>query len=35
VTESQHENEPMRTLNLKLGYAPTVANIVYRGPLPS
>ena len=33
VTESQHENLPMRRLNEKLGYRPTVANIVYQGPL--
>ena len=33
VTESQHENLPMRQLNEKLGYRPTVANIVYQGPL--
>jgi len=33
VTESQHENLPMRRLNEKLGYRPTVANIVYHGPL--
>ena len=33
VTESQHENQPMRRLNEKLGYRPTVANIVYQGPL--
>src|SRR5581483_12029525 len=33
VTESQHENAPMRNLNAKLGYRPTVARIVYRGPL--
>ena len=33
VTESQHENLPMRKLNEKLGYRPTVANIVYRGAL--
>ena len=35
VTESQHENLPMRRLNEKLGYRPTVANIVYQGPLVS
>jgi len=33
VTESQHENLPMRRLNEKLGYRPTIANIVYQGPL--
>ncbi len=33
VTESHEDNAPMRTLNLKLGYRPTVANIVYHGPL--
>jgi GNAT superfamily N-acetyltransferase len=33
VTESQHENLPMRQLNEKLGYRPTIANIVYQGPL--
>ena len=31
VTESQHENLPMRRLNEKLGYRPTIANIVYQG----
>ena len=31
VTESQHENLPMRQLNEKLGYKPTIANIVYQG----
>jgi GNAT superfamily N-acetyltransferase len=35
VTESQHENLPMRRLNEKLGYKPTIANIVYQGPLLS
>jgi hypothetical protein len=33
VTESQHENLHMRQLNEKLGYRPTVGNVVYRGPL--
>jgi ribosomal protein S18 acetylase RimI-like enzyme len=33
VTESQHENLPMRRLNEKLGYRPTIASIVYQGPL--
>jgi GNAT superfamily N-acetyltransferase len=33
VTESQHENVPMRRLNEKLGYKPTIASIVYQGPL--
>jgi mycothiol synthase len=33
VTESQHENIPMHNLNEKLGYRPTIANIVYQGPL--
>jgi hypothetical protein len=33
VTESQHENLPMPGLNEKFGYGPTIANIVYRGPL--
>ena len=33
VTGSQHDNLPMRDLNDKLGYRPTIANIVYQGPL--
>jgi GNAT superfamily N-acetyltransferase len=33
VTESQQDNLPMRNLNEKLGYRPTLANVVYRGPL--
>jgi hypothetical protein len=33
VTGSQHDNLPMRDLNEKLGYRPTIANIVYQGPL--
>ena len=33
VTESQHDNVPMRRLNEKLGYKPTQGAIVYRGPL--
>jgi mycothiol synthase len=33
VTESQHENVAMRTLNEKLGYEPSPGQIVYRGPL--
>jgi len=33
VTESQHENLPMRRLHEKIGYRPTIANIVYQGPL--
>jgi mycothiol synthase len=33
VTESQHENVPMRRLNEKLGYKPSPGMIVYRGPL--
>jgi mycothiol synthase len=33
VTGSQHENLPMRRLNERLGYRPTIANIVYQGPL--
>jgi ribosomal protein S18 acetylase RimI-like enzyme len=33
VTESQHDNVPMRRLNEKLGYEPKPGMIVYRGPL--
>ena len=33
VTESQHDNVPMRRLNEKLGYEPAPGSIVYRGPL--
>ena len=33
VTGSQHDNLPMRSLNEKLGYRPTIANVVYQGPL--
>lgn len=35
LTESQHENEPMRRLNLKLGFRPepSLSTIVLRGPL--
>ena len=33
VTESQHENMPMRRLNEKLGYKPSPGVIVFRGPL--
>lgn len=33
VTESQHENVPMRRLNEKLGYVPGPARIVFQGPL--
>jgi RimJ/RimL family protein N-acetyltransferase len=33
VTESQHDNLPMRRLNEKLGYVAEPGTIVYRGPL--
>jgi mycothiol synthase len=33
VTESQHDNAPMRRLNQKLGYEPFPGMIVFRGPL--
>jgi mycothiol synthase len=33
VTESHHENLPMRRLNEKLGYVAEPGTIVYRGPL--
>ncbi len=35
LTESQHENEPMRRLNEKLGFrpAPSMSTVVLRGPL--
>jgi ribosomal protein S18 acetylase RimI-like enzyme len=33
VTESQHENVPMRRLNELLGYEPAPGSIVFRGPL--
>jgi RimJ/RimL family protein N-acetyltransferase len=33
VTESQHDNLPMRRLNEKLGYKPVPGAIVYRGRL--
>jgi GNAT superfamily N-acetyltransferase len=35
VTESQHENEPMRRLNEKLGFRPepSLSTVVFRGPL--
>ena len=35
LTESQHENEPMRRLNEKLGFRPepSLSTIVLRGPL--
>ena len=33
LTESQHENEPMRRLNESLGYRPIPGTIVFRGPL--
>lgn len=33
VTESHEDNAPMRNLNRKLGYRPTVTNIVFHGPL--
>jgi mycothiol synthase len=33
VTESQHENLPMRRLNEKLGYRPLPATILMRRPL--
>ena len=33
TTGSQEDNAPMRRLNEKLGYRPTIANIVYQGPL--
>ena len=35
VTESEERNEPMRRLNLKLGFvpAPELSTVVMRGPL--
>jgi GNAT superfamily N-acetyltransferase len=35
LTESQHENEPMRRLNEKLGFRPepSLSTVVFRGPL--
>ena len=35
LTESQHENEPMRRLNERLGFRPepSMSTIVLRGPL--
>jgi hypothetical protein len=35
VTESEERNDPMRSLNLKLGYVsdPSLSTVVLRGPL--
>ena len=35
MTESEERNDPMRSLNLKLGYVPdpSLSTVVVRGPL--